>query len=123
MDPNDPFTGPDRVIVELAGAHTEVSLDDAAQMRTAIVAGLRASALEGKDQLVTLTAKAPIWIDPEGGVRIGGWVLTTRDAELRWTFRMASDAPVARAFLAKFVKVGANWRLVDISEQRISRRR
>jgi hypothetical protein len=122
MSPTDfPFSGPDHAIVRIADGETQVFLSQAETMRDALVIALRGSSLEERDHLLTLTEKAPIWIDPDGIVHIGPWLLQPRGHNLVLTYRPPSDAPVIRAYAATFARQGSKWLLQDLREERIRR--
>ena len=76
---------------------------------------------EDRDQLL-LSAKGG-WIDAEGAVRVGSWVLASERDPLVLRIRMPGSvsAPVSKAYIAALAHED-KWQVVSISLERIKRR-
>ena len=102
-------TGPDRTTVTLAGAALTITLDDARAMKAALVRALDESSAEHRDHLVRMTVQAPVWIDPDGLVHIGAWLLERRQDALALTFRMPSGGTVRLGYVARVERAEDAW--------------
>lgn len=122
LPPDLPASGPDHAIVRMADGEIQVSLAQAEAMRRALVGALHGSSLEERDQLLTLTENAQVWVDPDGIAHVGAWLVQPRGLDLVLTYRPPSNAPVVRAYAAIFTRQDNEWRLQDLREERIRRR-
>jgi hypothetical protein len=121
--PDDPFKGPDQTVVDLAGQEIVITLDDARALKVALLEHLKGSQIEDRDYLIRMTTQAPAWIDPDGFVRIGGWLLQPRGGSLTLTYRMPAGAESTRAYVAYPVKDKQAWKVDRLESERIRHRR
>jgi hypothetical protein len=111
-------TGPDRTTVTLAGAALTITLDDARAMKEALVRALGESPAEHRDHLVQMTVQAPVWIDPDGLVHIGAWLLERRQDALALTFQMPSGGTVRLGYVARVERAEEVWTVTRIDFER-----
>ena len=124
MDPKqDPFKGPDKTVLHVTGRDHVITLDDARAMKDALLDELKRSKIEDKDYLVRMTTKVPAWIDPDGHVRIGGWLLQARGQALVLAYRLPQGPGVIRGYVAQLKQEPPGWKVLEILPERIAPRR
>jgi hypothetical protein len=94
-----------------------ISSEDAKHMRVALLDALRRSRLGDRDQLLALTEPLPAWIDSDGRVMLGGWMLSMRKGVLVASYRLNQDAERAVGYAAELGKQDGQWRIVRISPE------
>jgi hypothetical protein len=119
----DPFKGPDQTVIHVGGREVVLTLEDARRLKTALMDHLKRSKVEDRDYLVRMTDKVPGWIDPDGRVRIGGWLLQARGDSLALTYRMPGGPGAIKAYTTRVTKEAEGWKLSDVSYERIAPRR
>jgi hypothetical protein len=117
--PNGTFAGPEQMIVQIDKEQVTVTIKEAEAIKNALIAYLRTSTLEDRDYLLRMTEQVPAWIDPDGFLRIGAWLLQARGNSLLLTYRMQQGAPVVRLFAATLAKSSKGWIITDLREERI----
>lgn len=96
-----------------------ITLDEAKQMRTALLDALKRSQLGDRELLIALTEPLPAWIDSDGRVMLGGWLLQVRDSRLSASYRLSSNEERAVGYAASFDKTGNDWRVAQIVPEKI----
>lgn len=119
MDTDDPFQGPDQTTLRVAGTDVTITLADARQMRTAVLDYVRQSDIGDKDELVKLTQATPAWIDPDGRVRAGGWVLEARGAQLMLACRISQNDERAVGYAAFVTRGPDGWKVLRVVPEKI----
>lgn len=118
-----PFIGPEQTTMAIGGHLMVLTRGDAAEMREALLAYLQAAPpFEGRDDLLRRTQAVPGWIDPDGRIRIGGWLLDTRGGRLVLAYREPSNAPRLRVFVAPLIRTEHGWAVTELQEGSLRRR-
>jgi hypothetical protein len=123
---NEAFKGPQETNINIEGSKTKITLDDVATLKVSLLEYLErvnSAEVEDRDYLIRITAGAPASIDTEGLVRIGGWLLQSRDRGMCLTYRMPSGGDVIKGYLAEIKRENKVWRVVALRAERIHRRR
>ena len=115
----DPFEGPKETKIRQGDTEVRITIEDAKQIRIALLKALKQSQLADRDQLIALTKPLPAWIDSDGRVMVGGWLLQLRKGELVASYRLAQDKERAIGYVASVVKVGKDWRVPQIVPEMI----
>ncbi len=104
-------------------AKVRITIDDAKQIRTALLDALRQSNLGDRDELIAFTEPLPAWIDSDGRVMIGGWLLQLRDRQVVATYRLSQNEERAVGYTALVTKDEKGWRVTRIVPEHIRFRR
>lgn len=118
MDRPIPPPDPAHAVYQIGGTELFVTLADAEAMRAALLDQLKQSSVEERDQLLGLTEKAAAWIDPDGYLRIGRWLLETRGSSLVLTFRLVSEATILTNYIARLETNSAGWSVTSLDVER-----
>jgi hypothetical protein len=108
---DDPETveGLRKTTVRVGASDVAVTLEDARAMRQALLAALKASDLDGRDDLAAW-AQGPAWIAPDGIARVGPWTLEAHGDELVLRYREP-----ARAHRATVVWAAGAWTVTRVA--------
>jgi hypothetical protein len=96
-----------------------ITIEDAREIRTALLHALKTSDIGDRDQLIASTEPLPAWIDSDGRVMIGGWLLELRDQELVATYRLSTNEERAVGYVAFVDKQRDAWRVTQITPEKI----
>lgn len=99
-------------ILRQGSVELRISLDDAQQMRIALLDALSHSQLGDRDILIAFTKPLPAWIDSDGRVMLGGWLLQLKNAQLVASYRLSTNAERAVGYAASISKNGNTWRVL-----------
>jgi hypothetical protein len=99
----------------------EVSLTigDARELKIALLRRLKAETVEDRDYLIRMTEKVPGWIDPDGFVRIGNWLLQAKKEALVLVYRMPSDTESSRAYTSRVERAPIGWSAAPLQSERV----
>ena len=109
--------------IQQGGVTVRITVDDAQKIRDALLAALKNSDLGDRDQLVELTTPLPAWIDADGRVMVGGWLLQIKNQKLVATYRLGQNAERAIGYSAIVIKSDQGWQVKQISPEKILFRR
>jgi hypothetical protein len=123
MSNDDPFAGPNETVLRHNGADVPITLDDAKSMRESLLEYLKKSDIGDKDQLIAATKYIPGWIDSDGKVRPGGWLLQSRGTDWVLTYRLSQNELRAYGYAAIVTKGAPGWKVTKIESQMILFRR
>lgn len=123
VTPDELVIGPQQTTIQLDKEQVTVTQRDADGMRAALLEQLRASSLEERDYLIRMTERAPAWIDADGTIRIGAWVLQAGDGALTLVYRLQAGTAAIRTVNAILARSENGWKVIDIREGRITPRR
>lgn len=98
-----------KTTVRVGASDVTVTLEDTRAMRTALLDALKASDLDGRDDLVAW-AQGPAWIAPDGIARVGPWTLQGHDDELVLRYREP-----ARSHRAAVVWAAGVWTVTRVA--------
>jgi len=98
---------------------TRIGLDDAKQMRSALLDAIKASRIGDRDQLLALTEPLPAWIDSDGRVMVAGWLLQTKNGVWVASFRLSVSQERSVGYAATFIKEGTVWRVIKLVPEKI----
>jgi len=102
-----PDAGTPRAVYQLSARTLELTLEDGAEIRAALLAQIAASQVEHRELLLERTRNAPVEID-QGQLRIGGWWLQARGDQLQLMQRMGPH-PVALFYRADVRGEAGRW--------------
>lgn len=94
-----------------------VTVADATQIRNALLDALRQSTLGDRDELIAFTEPLPAWIDSDGRVMVGGWLLQLRKGQLIASYRLSQNNERAVGYAASVIREGKNWRVPKITPE------
>jgi hypothetical protein len=120
---SDPFAGPKETVIRHGGADMRITLDDAKSMRESLHDFLKKSDFGDKDQLLDDMKGIPGWIDSDGVVRPGGWLLESRGTDLVLTYRMNQNERRAVGYAAFVTKGATGWQVTKVEPAKIRFRR
>jgi hypothetical protein len=112
----------DRTVLRVGDAEVSVTLEDAKAIQAALLAYLKQSDYEGRDGLIGWS-QGQAWIDAEGKVRIGPWLLGSDGREIYLRYREAPGQHMARAHRASLIKKDGAWTVSGLMTEHISARR
>ena len=61
----------------------------------------------------------PAWIDSDGRVMIGGWLLQLKNSQLVASYRISTNDERAVGYTAQIDKEGNNWRVIRIVPEKV----
>ena len=112
----------DRTALRVGDAEVPVTLEDAKAIQAALLAYLKQSDYEDRDGLIGWT-QGQAWIDAEGKVRIGPWLLGSDGQGLFVRYREPAGQHMARAHRASLIKKDGTWAVTGLMAEHISARR
>jgi len=112
----------DRTVLPVGDTEVPVTLEDARAMRAALLEYLQQSSYEDREALLRWT-QGPAFIDHEGTVRIGPWVLDSEDDDIFLRYRERPGQRAAKAHKAFLAKKDGAWTVTRVEMERISVRR
>jgi streptomycin 6-kinase len=86
MDNDETVENLKRTLLHVGGRDLVVTQEDAKAIRAALLEWLRQSDREDRENLVRWT-QGPAWIDPDGTVRVGPWLLGAEGSGLVLRYR------------------------------------
>jgi hypothetical protein len=113
------FGGQDKAIVQLDDREVTITLEEAQEIRRALKDYLDSTKEEFQPPLPKIIGEA--WIDGEGYIRMGGWLLESGGDNLVLTYRLPSQ-PIAFGY--KYVATlekdtGNKWKVRSISRAKL----
>jgi hypothetical protein len=111
----------ERTALRVGDAELTVTLDDAKAIEVALVDYLKKSDYEFREELLRWTG--PAFIDAEGTVRIGLWVLGSRANDLYLRYRERPGQHMAIAHVASLSKKDGAWAVTNVVTEHLSIRR
>ena len=111
----------DRTVLRVGDADVSLTLDDAKAMRAALLDYLKRSDYEDRDALIPWTG--PAFIDPEGMVRIGPWLLGSEGKEMFLRYREPPGELAGKAHRATLAKKDGTWTVSSLVMEKIRTRR
>ncbi len=110
----------DRAVVHVGAVEVTLTLDDAKAMEVALLSYLKQSDHEDRDELIRWTG--PAWIDVEGLVRIGPWLLGSDGKDLFLRRREPGGRHGAKAHRALLIRKDGAWIVSKVETEWIRRR-
>lgn len=117
-----PTPGPGRVIVELAGKPTALTIEDGQSLQASLLARLRESDVPDKDFLISFTQNAQPRLDT-GELRIGVWSLQVFEQQLMLRHRMPAQGASGPVYSAAVTRGPGGWEVGQIQAGIIHYRR
>ena len=111
----------DRTVLRVGDADVTVTLDDAKAIQVALLDYLKRSDYEDRDALIRWTG--PAFIDPEGTVRIGVWVLGSQGKDIFLGYREPFGPQGAKAHKALLAEKDGIWTVRSLVMEWIRPRR
>lgn len=113
----------ERTVVRVGDADVVITLQDAKEMQAALLGYLKASKYEDRGELMRWSQGPSVWLDPDGIVRIGPWVLGVEDREIILRYREPPAGDAAKAHKAYLAKKDGRWIVKEVLTERIRVRR
>jgi hypothetical protein len=120
---SEPFTGPKETVVRHNGVDVRITLDDAKSMRQSLLDHLDKSEIGDKALLIAATKNIPGWIDSNGKVRPGGWLLESRGTDWVLSYRLSQNEQRSVGYAAFVTKGATGWQVTKIEPEKIWARR
>lgn len=117
------FEGRKETWIRQGDSEVLITIDDAIQIRSALLDALRQSKLSDRDDLIALTEPLPAWIDSDGHVMVGGWLLQLRNRRLIASYRLSQNEERAIGYAASVIRDGKAWRVPGIVPETVLFRR
>lgn len=105
-------------VLRVGEADVTITLADAKAMREALQVYLKASDYPERDEVLVWT-QGDAWIDADGTVRIGPWLLGSEDGELCLRYREPATALAMKAHRAVVEKKDGAWTVTKLEMERI----
>jgi hypothetical protein len=118
---DDEIESLERTVLRVGEAEVELTLDDVRAIRDALVDHLGRSNYEDRDALLPWS-QGPAWIDAEGRVRIGPWLLGSRGTQVFLRYREPPGQLAGKAHKAVLARKDGRWTVTDLVMERIKRR-
>lgn len=115
----DAFEGPTEARIIQGETELRITIEDAQEIRTALIDALRISELSDREKLIAFTEPLPAWIESDDRVMIGGWLLQFRNRELVATYRLSQNQNRAVGYAASVIKNGTEWLVTRIVPEKI----
>lgn len=112
----------DRTVLRVGDAEVALTLDDVKALRDALLDYLKRSDYEDRDELIRWSG-GPAWIDPEGRVRIGPWLLGSDGKVMFLRYREPPGQYAGKAHKATLTRKDGTWTIRDLVMERIRTRR
>ena len=119
---SDKIESRDRTIIRVGDAEMSLTLDDVKAIQAALLDYLKKSDYEDRDALIGWT-QGLAWIDPEGKVRIGPWLLGSDEKSLFLRYREPPGQYAGKAHRAFLTKKDEGWTVTKLVMERIRARR
>jgi hypothetical protein len=110
---------PSETTVRGGGREVRISLEDAHQLRGALLQALKNTELQEGPRLLASAQALPAWIDADGRVMISGWLLQFRKGEPALAYRETHDASHATAYSAQIGGKRDGWSVGPIGKESI----
>ena len=107
-------------VIQQEGIEIRITIDDAQKIRNALLMTLKKSDLGDRDQLIALTTPLPAWIDADGRVMVGGWLLHIKNQKLMLTYRLEQNEERAIGYSAPVIRGDQDWQVKIIVPEKIS---
>jgi len=119
---NDDLEGLDETKITLHGKEIVITKSEAKQMGDALKTFIQTNPVEHKEFLLKNLPKSQGWIDYEGIVRVGLWVLGEFSDRLALTYRPPPSLELGTVmFVASLAKKDSAWYVLDVEAARIMR--
>ena len=115
---DDKIASLDRTVLRVGDADVAVTLADVKAIQAALLDYLKRSDYGDRDELIGWT-RGPAWIDTEGMVRIGPWLLGSTDKQIYLRYREAPGRLAARAHKALLARKDGKWTVTDVVMEKI----
>ena len=113
----------DRTVIALPSGNVEATLADGPGLREALLKQLHASDVPDRDELIQWTEHASARVDPEGGFRLGTWVLGELGGELVLSNRLHQTSEGMLIYLAPVAKEHGVWTVKEVQSEIVHARR
>ena len=117
------FDSEKEATIRQGDTEVQITLDDAKQIHSALLDALRQSNLGDRAELIAFTEPLPAWIDSDGRVMVGGWLLQLRNRQLVASYRLAQNEERAVGYVASVRQEGKEWRVLQIVPEKVLFRR
>lgn len=111
----------DKTVLRVGDTDVELTLDDAKAIQKALVEYLQQSKYEDRDEL--LKWSGPAFIDAEGKLRIGPWLMGSDGKEIYLRYREPPGQFAGKAHRAFLEKKDGTWTVTRLLMERIRVRR
>ncbi len=117
-EPSDGSSGnPDRTVITLPTGSVEVTVQDGAVLREALLKRLRASDVPDRDELLLWTEHASATIGPDRVFRLGRWILGDHFGALALTNRLRQTDQGALIYVAPVAKESGGWTVQEVEPE------
>lgn len=123
MNSDDQIESLDRTVLQVGDAEVPITLKDAKAMQRALVDYLKKSDYEDRERLLGETERDTAWIDSDGDIRIGLWLLDSDDSDIILRYREPPGSLAGKAHVAVLSRKGGTWTLKEMRTERIKVRR
>ncbi len=107
------------IILSQGDMKYKITLDDAKLIRTSLINALKQSELGDKDFLIAMIDPLPAWIDSDGRVMIGGWLLQLKNSHLVASYRISTSKERAVGYIALINKTDNTWSVTQVMPEKI----
>ena len=111
----------ERTVLRVGDAEVELTFDDAKAIQKALLDYLEQSSYEDRDEL--LKWSDPAFIDGDGTLRVGLWVLGADAKQMFLRFREPPGQFAGKAHKAILARTDGTWKVTDLMTERIRVRR
>jgi hypothetical protein len=111
----------DRTVLRVGDADVPLTRDDVKAMRDALLEYLKGSDYQDRDALLGWT-RGPAWIDTDGRVRIGPWLLGSDGKDLVLRYRELPGRHAGKAHRATLARKDGAWTVTGLVMERIRTR-
>src|SRR5262249_49167299 len=122
VEDEDPFDGPSETKIVVGDKEITLTREDAHEMKTALVKYLTAAKIPEREYLLRMLQEVPGWIDEDGTLRIGAWLLGSRGDALALTNRLPHAPAGCAMYHAHVERVGDGWRVTGLDFERVQYR-
>jgi len=122
MAPSHEVESLERTVLRVGDAEVTVTLDDARAIRLALLDYLKQSDYEDREALLRFS-QGPAWIDPDGKVRIGPWLLGSEGKDMFLRYREPPGQFAGKAHKAFLERKDGAWTVTRLLMERIQVRR
>jgi hypothetical protein len=124
MEHGEQIESLERTVLHVGNREVPVTREDAKAIQTALLAYLKTSNYPDREELLRWTqGDSSAWIDGEGIVRIGPWLLDAEDTRMFLRYREAPGQLAAKAHKAYLTRTDGSWKISELRAERIPVRR
>jgi hypothetical protein len=120
-DNSDKIESLDRTVLRVGDADMSLTLDDVKAIQVALLDYLKRSDYEDRDALIGWS-RGLAWIDADGKVRIGPWLLGSDGKDILLRYREPPGEHMAKAHRASLTKKDGTWTVSNLAMEHITRR-